>query len=197
MPSEPHHATRKVSDAAQLRAMAHPLRFKLMELLLLDGPATATELAAKVGESPANCSWHLRRLAEYGYVTEAPPGPGRRRPWQVVAQGHTTDDEAESDPDYASAHDAFHVVALRHEFAQLDAWFMARRAAAKEWREAAGVVQSLMWLTSDELAELQADLQALAVRHLDRLTDPSRRPEGASLVRLVAWGIPERIDTPE
>ncbi|MEV0651304.1 helix-turn-helix domain-containing protein [Phytomonospora sp. NPDC050363] len=189
-----HPPVRKVSDPAQLRALAHPLRFTLMELLLLDGPATATELGAKLGESPANCSWHLRQLAKFGYVAEAPPGPGRRRPWQVVVHGHTTDHEAEADPEYASAHDALAVVALRHEFARLDEWYMARRAAPREWRGAAGVTQSLMWLTADELAGLQAEIQTLVQRHRDRVTDPARRPSGAEPVRFVAWGIPARAE---
>jgi DNA-binding IclR family transcriptional regulator len=47
-------------------------------------PATATQLAERVGESPANCSWHLRQLARYGFVEEAGGGTGREGPWRPV-----------------------------------------------------------------------------------------------------------------
>ncbi len=68
---------RRMRDANMLRALAHPARIRLLEELALAGPMTATELAARVGESAANCSWHLRQLAKYGYVEEAGGGAGR------------------------------------------------------------------------------------------------------------------------
>src|SRR2546423_11325721 len=78
---------RELRDPRALRAMAHPVRLRLMEELLIRGPATATELAERVGENPANCSWHLRQLAKYGFVEEAGGGTGRQRPWQIVPKG--------------------------------------------------------------------------------------------------------------
>src|SRR5258706_15987459 len=63
--------------------MAHPIRLQLLEELALDGPMTATELGERVGQSAANCSWHLRQLAQYGFVEEAGGGTGRQRPWRI------------------------------------------------------------------------------------------------------------------
>ena len=40
-----------------------------------------------MGESPSNCSFHLRQLAKYGFVEEAEGGTGRQRPWQLVHIG--------------------------------------------------------------------------------------------------------------
>src|SRR5690606_21557592 len=73
---EPPDATeqpriRKIRDARVLRAVAHPLRLGILDELLKDGPLTATELAERLGETPANCSWHLRQLARYGFIEEA------------------------------------------------------------------------------------------------------------------------------
>ena len=51
-----------------------------MELLTVSGPLTATELADRLDETPANCSWHLRKLAEHDFVEEAGGGIGRKRP---------------------------------------------------------------------------------------------------------------------
>ena len=71
-------------DAAALKALTHPLRIRLLGLLRQDGPATASELAAKTGESSASTSYHLRVLAKYAFVAEAEHRDGRERRWQAV-----------------------------------------------------------------------------------------------------------------
>ena len=52
---------------------------------------TATQAGEALGESPANVSFHLRTLAKYGFVEEAPGGTGRQRPWRRVAQAHVVE----------------------------------------------------------------------------------------------------------
>ena len=37
---------------------------------------TASQLADRLDESPANCSWHLRKLAEHDFIEEAEGGTG-------------------------------------------------------------------------------------------------------------------------
>src|SRR4051794_34065627 len=73
---------RRLSDPRELQALAHPVRLGIMELLTVAGPLTATELADRLDETPANCSWHLRKLAEHAFVEEAGGGIGRQRPWR-------------------------------------------------------------------------------------------------------------------
>jgi DNA-binding transcriptional ArsR family regulator len=68
-----------------LRALAHPLRLDILERLTVHGPMTATDLGTALAESPANCSWHLRKLAEHGLVEPSGDGQGRSRPWRVTA----------------------------------------------------------------------------------------------------------------
>ncbi len=68
---------------AALRALAHPVRLAILDQLRLRGQLSASQLGAHIGESPANCSWHLRKLAEHGFVVEAGNGVGRARPWRV------------------------------------------------------------------------------------------------------------------
>jgi DNA-binding transcriptional ArsR family regulator len=57
-------------DARSLRGLAHPLRLQLLGLLRMDGPATATQLAERTGQSSGATSYHLRQLAAYGFVIE-------------------------------------------------------------------------------------------------------------------------------
>ena len=52
------------SDPATMRALAHPLRLDLLDLLG-DGPLTATQCAEATGESVASCAYHLGTLAKY------------------------------------------------------------------------------------------------------------------------------------
>ncbi|MFC7387528.1 winged helix-turn-helix domain-containing protein [Sphaerisporangium rhizosphaerae] len=85
----------RVRDPRALKAVAHPLRVRLLGALRLEGPATATELAARLGESSGSTSYHLRQLARYGFVEE---DPGRRdareRRWRS-AHRYTAWDELE------------------------------------------------------------------------------------------------------
>ena len=88
---------RHLSDPRELNALAHPVRMAIVELLSISGPLTATELADRLDETPANCSWHLRKLAQHGFVEEAGGGTGRQRPWQVPGLGFGWDDEHASE----------------------------------------------------------------------------------------------------
>ncbi len=92
MPEDPSIVPRRLDSAQALRALAHPVRIALLELLTFHGPQTATQAAEQVGESPSNCSFHLRQLAKYGLVEEADDvaSTGRARPWRVTQVGIST-----------------------------------------------------------------------------------------------------------
>ena len=77
----------EVSDPVALRALAHPLRLRLLRLLRdRRGSATGAELAQATGESTASVSYHLSVLAQHGFVEPDPvPGPTRRhKPWRMT-----------------------------------------------------------------------------------------------------------------
>src|SRR5437879_9797840 len=69
-------------SAAELRALAHPLRLQLLQVLHAEGPATASRLARRLGESSGATSYHLRALHRAGMVEEAEQRNGRERWWQ-------------------------------------------------------------------------------------------------------------------
>src|SRR5512141_1506254 len=75
----------ELRDARSLRALAHPTRLKLVGLLRLKGPLTATQAARELGETPQRCTFHLGQLAKHGLVEEAGGGRGRERPWRATA----------------------------------------------------------------------------------------------------------------
>ncbi|NUT35667.1 MAG: helix-turn-helix domain-containing protein [Hamadaea sp.] len=180
---------RKHTDPQALKALAHPLRLKILEELALRGPMTATAVAERIGDSAANCSWHLRQLAKYGYVDDAEGGTGRQRPWKYVPVGNRWGSPDDS-PELAAAGDAVAEIMLDREVAQLRAWNGGQRHKDPTWTEAAFILQSVAWLTPEELTEAAEAVRAVVLRHMDRFADPSLRPEGARPVRMLAWGIP-------
>ncbi|HEX3223848.1 MAG TPA: helix-turn-helix domain-containing protein [Nocardioides sp.] len=181
---------RRLSDPRELQALAHPVRLGIMELLTVSGPLTATELADRLDETPANCSWHLRKLAEHAFVEEAGGGIGRQRPWRVRSVGLAWDD-ADATPTELRAGRALEELLLQR---QVTRYHQARAQlhddGDREWAEAASSTQSASWLTVDELDELNNEIQGILERYADRLTDPGKRPAGSRLCELVAWGAP-------
>ena len=67
--------TRIVPDATALKALTHPLRLRMLGMLRIDGPATATGLAERLGLNSGATSYHLRQLAQHGFIEEAADQP--------------------------------------------------------------------------------------------------------------------------
>lgn len=183
-------------DPKALRAMAHPVRLRLLEELALGGPMTATELGDRVGQSAANCSWHLRQLAQYGFVAEAGGGTGRQRPWRIVLARNSWG-EGELDDELELAGAALSEVMLDREVEAMRAAMTATRKEPEPWRDAAFVQQSLSWLTAAELAAAQQEISAVLFRYFDRVGDATLRPADARPIRFIAWGVPARPLTEE
>jgi DNA-binding transcriptional ArsR family regulator len=182
---------RRLSGADELRVLAHPLRLRILQVLHERTMATATDVAEIVGESPANCSWHLRQLAKHGFVEEAGEVRGRRRPWRRTGQSMEWGDSGETG-ETAAASDQLSTVFMEQEFGGLRGWQAWRRTDPVEWQDAATFIQSTAWLTVEELAVVNAELLEVLLRHRERLADPSLRPPGARRIRLFAWGVPAR-----
>jgi predicted ArsR family transcriptional regulator len=180
---------RRVTDASALKALAHPVRLSILELLVTDGAKTASQAAAVLGETPANCSWHLRKLAEHGFVREVTGVPGRSRPWRAVTEGLTWADDPQ-DPEATAAVSALTDVLLEREIQRLRAARAAADTEPAEWRDAVAVNQAQVWVTAEEAADLAAAMVDLFLTHAERITEPETRPEGARLVSLVGWLAP-------
>lgn len=170
-----------VPDPKALRALAHPLRWKLLDLLGSESAATATRCAEVLGESVASCSYHLGILAKYGYVEEV-PASGREKPWRVSNPRQDLGSQPGMDAEGELASEAAMEVFLDHELERTK--LRLRRASLEPpgWRpELRGVSR---WMTADEFAAIKTQLIALLEQFAPRLTDAARRPEGCREVRL-------------
>jgi DNA-binding transcriptional ArsR family regulator len=164
--------SRQVGDARTIRALAHPLRLALLQLLVVRGPLTATEAGEALGESPASASFHLRTLAKYGYVEEAGGGPGRRRPWRAVREQQNIDHQQLAGGAAVAGEELSRVLAAHAE--QLyEGWLRRRHAEDPAWRGLSDETNVVLRLGPDEAARLNQELGDL----LDRWTYAVRDPE--------------------
>ncbi|MGH3433611.1 MAG: ArsR/SmtB family transcription factor [Thermocrispum sp.] len=155
--------------AEALRVLAHPLRARLLSALRSGGPATATELAAVLQTNTGATSYHLRKLAEVGLVTEVGGQPGRQRRWRAAQESHGwVDSDLPDDPDAAAAS----AWLRRHYWQQLTEkvarWEEYRAEWPVAWRDAAGMSDALLELDPGELEELTAELLAVLRRYRGR-----------------------------
>jgi DNA-binding transcriptional ArsR family regulator len=162
-----------IEDAQTLRAMAHPLRIRLIGLLRRDGPATASELARRLDESSGSTSYHLRILAKYGFIEDdAERSHGRERFWRSVDAGSTwssgTDDAGMLAADSATTR----VIAREYQ-RWIDRWQAQMPEWSRPWRAAAESGDQIFELTSDELRELSDRILEVIGEFADRR---ERRP---------------------
>ncbi len=184
-----------LTDPKAMRALAHPLRWALLEALSHAGTLTATQASEMLGESPANCAFHLRTLAKYGFVEEAGGGKGRERPWRQT-YGRMSWHARQGDEQFMLAGQALNQVWLDRVLSR------ARRslAATTSWPEGfeddLGGSTSMLYVTPEEARELHAELMKTFDRTIGqehRFTerrDPARRPPGAVPVEFVLLGYP-------
>ncbi|MFF5860634.1 helix-turn-helix domain-containing protein [Streptomyces sp. NPDC012751] len=169
--------------ARNLRGIAHPLRVRMLTILRTEGPATATTLARRLDQNTGATSYHLRQLAEYGFIVEAPSRGGRRERWWQAAHANTVvpDDEVLAGGDGLGT---AYLQALGRVWS--DAMTTAIDATASlppEWRDAQDFGDYVLTLTPAEAKELTAEIHRL-LRRRNSLPGPagSPLPEGAARV---------------
>ena len=179
----------ELTDPKALRALAHPVRLRLLGLLRREGPLTASEAGRRLGESSGSTSYHLRQLERFGLVEEADGGTGRTRPWRATSL-YTSWPNVADTPELADAAGAFERFVLGRWVERLEDWLERRRTDPPEWQEAAALGDSLLFLTVDELARLRDALQALADPYLERIEQPDLRPPDARPVTFLQIAFP-------
>jgi DNA-binding transcriptional ArsR family regulator len=183
-----HH---KLTDARAMRALAHPVRLALLEALIHAGTLTATQASELLGESPANCAFHLRTLAKYGYVVEAGGGRGRERPWRRAhtALQITTEQD---DPSAAMAADELSQWWLSATLDRARSALSRRAAWPAQWQHSdlTGESQTIIYATPDEAKEIAGQAERILRLYHDRLDHPERRPDGAMPIEILVLAYP-------
>jgi DNA-binding transcriptional ArsR family regulator len=170
-----------VTDETQaVKALTHPLRLRLLDLLRYEGPATASELGRRLDESSGATSYHLRQLARHGFVEDAPGSHGRERRWRYRERPVIVPaDDGESRGLLAQL--------LSREAHALDR-YLATRSPGDAWDEASFFRSRALRLTSAELDALRAGIEALLTPL--RAADAPDAPADARPVHVLSFGFP-------
>jgi hypothetical protein len=191
MPGNPVELT----DPKMMRALAHQGRIAIWTYLGLHGPATATECAQIAGLSPSACSYHLRTLARYGFVEEAPASAadGRERPWRARMLAFNID-QGPGVPAATQVASRLLVENMRAAAEEVRVQYLARQAEySAAWQAAAGELFSVAHVTPEELERMRKQVVEVMAPYV-RLA-PESRPAGARPVRitldLFPWFGPE------
>jgi DNA-binding transcriptional ArsR family regulator len=164
-------------DARSLLALAHPLRIRLLDSLTRGGPATATQLAAALGESSGATSYHLRILARHGFVAEEPDrGTKRERFWRAAAGGiHLRGFEFLNDETTRAATRLLVGEVHRQAADQLERWFNEGVNWPREWQESSSDSVYSIELTADQASALRDELKLVLDRYRSLPPDPGSR----------------------
>jgi DNA-binding transcriptional ArsR family regulator len=184
----------RVTEVEALRAIAHPLRARLLGALRHDGPATATELAARFGESSGSTSYHLRQLERYGFIVEDEEQRSKReRRWRAAAKFTSWDDADFVDqPEGREASDAMHDLQVHWQLRRDQQW----RERRFDWDRA--------WLGAAGTSDIEVRLTPEATRtFFERFLELAREAEaevaatgddGAAVVSLIVQAVPVHPD---
>jgi DNA-binding transcriptional ArsR family regulator len=184
--------SRKIPDAQTLRAVAHPIRSRLLALLRYEGPATASELGRRLGESSGSTSYHLRQLARYRFVEEDADQPNKRDKRWRAAQQFTSWSRAElsADAEGREISDALERKQLLSAIDIFQRWFTGPERLDPTWMDVGGAFDDLIRLTPSQLASLTAELSAVFRRYRTDPPPPADPVEPVGHVRVYQQLLP-------
>jgi len=170
-----HRTVQTITDSRVLAAMAHPVRRRLLDALIVDGPSTASMLAARTGQAVGNISHHLKVLGQAALIEEVPSlaRDRRERWWKVSATSRRWSNTVfGEDPASEAVAEAAESLNLEHQVAKVRAWHAQRDSAGRDWVEAAFSSDIWLHLTPAELQQLSEEITGL-LRHWRERTAPA------------------------
>ena len=178
---------RDVRDPRVLRAIAHPFRLTLLDLIERRGTLTSAQASALTGESTASCSFHLRQLAKYGFIERAEPADGRERPWKRATTGERVPDPRT--PELGRAAMEVTKLLIDRLASESGVWVDRRTNLPPDWQDGV-IAEELLYLTASELRELARASTKLLAEYRGRTAEPSSRPRDSRAVRAAAFAFP-------
>lgn len=168
-------------EAGPMRALAHPMRLRILGLLRVEGPQSVGMLAEATGAASGSVSYHISTLAKHGFVVPAPEleRDGRERWWRAAHEMTSwRSEEFLGDPERREASDAMRRAVLDAYHRELLDAVDAELDLEPEWVAASESSDGAAHLTLEEFRELTADLAAVHRKWWARGRDggPDTRP---------------------
>ena len=183
-------------DARSLRGLAHPLRMRLLDALREYGPATASQLADRLGESSGATSYHLRQLARYGFVAEDPErGKGRERWWKSAQRSIRMGvDEllTDADPSVRGAMSTMLYELATSHGEEMSTWLGSWREWPEEWRRAWEISDWTTRLTPELAAEMRDKVHEVIAGYREK--EVGQDVEGSARYRVHLHAFPRDED---
>jgi predicted ArsR family transcriptional regulator len=176
-----------------LKALTHPVRLRMLGMLRADGPATATTLATRLGLNTGATSYHLRQLAQHGFVEEdTERGNGRDRWWRAAHQATRTPRSDADDPEEQATKEAYLQAAVTVHTEWLQRAVEERMLLPPEWRAASTFSDRGVRLTP---ARARALVDALTAAIEDIEEDEPGDDTADFVVQLNAYPRPGQLGT--
>ncbi|MCC8906733.1 transcriptional regulator [Curtobacterium sp. GD1] len=183
----------RILDVAALKALAHPLRARLLDLLSQNGPSTATSLGAKLGESSGSTSYHLRQLERHGFVHELPDRGNARERWWERTAGRISIGSPDQGPASPAQQTATQLASLAVMDAEND---LVREWTTRDpdtvpadWRGVSGS-STYVALTPDEYGAMWREFEAVIERYRAIRGQAADLPEGVRRVFAQVRSVP-------
>ena len=169
-----------------LRALAHPLRIRILDLLPSRGPLTASKLGEIVGESSGSASYHLRQLAKHGLVREVEgKGTARERWWERTPGGFSISSAGKDSPAGRQTAEAVNMEFLRLRNERMIAFIRKGQDVDEEtlqsWLGSTTFITSNKWATPEQMKAIIQAWERFAAEHIDPL---NRQEAGPGMVPL-------------
>jgi DNA-binding transcriptional ArsR family regulator len=181
----------QVTDLRALRALAHPLRTRLLGQLRLHGPATASQLGRAVGESSGATSYHLRQLEAFGFVEEVEDRGTARERWWRARHRMTSWEAADvlAQEGGAEVEDEMTRLQLDGHARILNAWQAQKDELPDAWAAVASLNDYALRVRPEQALALAHELNDVMKRWLE--AHPSDQPaEGSELVSVLIDLVP-------
>jgi DNA-binding transcriptional ArsR family regulator len=172
-----------VTEVAELWALADPVRLDLFDLVQRNGPLTAEEACARLGLDDETASAQLRRLSDVGLIEQDAGGH-----WRTDARGiyFEIPDEPEAQ---RAARELSNTMLARYASLPTEWASRVEPLLDLQWARAAGLFNTRVELTPDELRGLQEELEQLLEPFTTR--SAADRPAETSPVRITAYFMPD------
>jgi DNA-binding transcriptional ArsR family regulator len=179
---------RREITVEELKALAHPLRQRILYHLASVGTANATSIAATFAESTGSTSYHLRQLERFGFVEEDEERrSGRERWWRLVPLDIRGLVEGEPDTEEArETGERLGRMRLERDRELVDR-YLANRHRMGDWEDAAMFSSSIARLTPAELERFTEEYVELLKRYW---RSPDEVPADAEAVSVLMYAFP-------
>jgi DNA-binding transcriptional ArsR family regulator len=173
------------------QALSHPVRLRMLGLLRIEGPATATTLATRLGLNTGATSYHLRHLAQHGFIVEdAERGNARDRWWRAAHQSTTTGPEDPGDGEAGEVLDAYLQAVAVVMTEQLQRAMEERALLPEPWRNASEFSDYVLRLTPTKARRVRDAIHE-AIRATEE--EPESEESEQFVLQLTAFPLPGTV----